>query len=82
MAPSGFFISEASGAYSLLLDSIDVKSAGKSGVRSVMFETLLGCLLVCEMNGYCCGTCTPPGTDGGAKLKFECCCGVFCDEVE
>jgi len=34
-----FFLSDASGMYSLLLDSIDVRVAGKS---SVLFETSLG----------------------------------------
>lgn len=36
----GFLFSELSGAYSLLLDSIDVSVAGKS---SLTLERLLGC---------------------------------------
>jgi hypothetical protein len=38
---AGFLLSELSGAYSLLLDSIEVRVAGKS---SLTFERLLGCL--------------------------------------
>ena len=42
VVPAGFLFSEASGAYSLLLDSMEVSVAGKS---SVTLERLLGCLL-------------------------------------
>jgi hypothetical protein len=38
---AGFLLSVPSGAYSLLLDSIEVKVAGKS---SPTLERLLGCL--------------------------------------
>jgi hypothetical protein len=38
---AGFLLSECSGAYSLLLDSIEVSVAGKS---SLTLERLLGCL--------------------------------------
>jgi len=77
--PAGFLESDVSGAYSLLLDSIDVKEAGNS---SATFDKLLGCLRDCGTNGYCWGICrTLPGMDGGTKLKVLC-CGVACDVVE
>jgi hypothetical protein len=77
---AGFLISEVSGVYSLLLESIDTSVAGNS---SATLDILLSCLLDCEINGYCCGNCLmPPGIAGGAKLKLLEVCGVVCEEVE
>jgi hypothetical protein len=42
VAPEGFLLSDDSGAYSLLLDSIEVRVEGKS---SVTFDKLLACRL-------------------------------------
>jgi hypothetical protein len=75
----GLLFSELSGAYSLLLDSIEVSVAGKS---SLTLERLLGCRRDWETKGYCCGICrTLPATAGGTKLKVPCCC-VVCEDVE
>jgi hypothetical protein len=75
----GFLFSELSGAYSLLLDSIDVSVAGKS---SLTLERLLGCRRDWGTKGYCCGIWrTLPATVGGTKLKDPCCC-VAWEDVE